>query len=83
MKDVIMVIQIDKRSTAAPAVQEVLTHYGDIIHFRLGIHDLHHGDALENGRILLQATGEDAQVDALARELQALELVRVQTMELE
>ena len=40
MKDVILAISIDKRSTAAPTVQEVLTKYGEMIHFRLGLHDL-------------------------------------------
>ena len=54
MKDVIMAISIDKRSSAAPTVQEILTKYGEMIHFRLGLHDLHHSEKNENGRILLQ-----------------------------
>lgn len=41
MKNVVMAISIDKRSKAAPTVQEVLTKYGEMIHFRLGMHDLH------------------------------------------
>lgn len=43
MNDVIMAVIIDKRSTAAPTVQQILTTYGDIINFRLGFHDLHQG----------------------------------------
>ena len=83
MKDVILAINIDKRSTAAPTVQEVLTKYGEMIHFRLGLHDLHHGENNENGRILLQVIGDDAKIQALQAELAALDLVKVQDMELE
>ena len=83
MKNVIMAVSIDKRSTAAPTVQEVLTKYGEMIQFRLGVHDLHHGENNENGRIILQVIGEDAEIDALTAALSGLDLVKVQTMELE
>lgn len=83
MKNVIMAVNIDKRSKAAPTVQEVLTKYGEMIHFRLGVHDLHHGENNENGRIILQVIGDDAKVAALSDELSSLELVKVQAMELE
>ncbi|MFR6291606.1 MAG: hypothetical protein ACLUKQ_09150 [Peptococcaceae bacterium] len=83
MKNVVMAISIDKRSKAAPTVQEVLTKYGEMIHFRLGMHDLHHGENNETGRILLQVIGDDTKIDALKADLSALELVKVQDMELE
>lgn len=83
MKNVVLAISIDKRSTAAPTVQEVLTKYGEMIHFRLGIHDLHHGEDNENGRILLQVIGDDAKIQSFKNELAALDLVKVQAMELE
>ena len=54
-----------------------------MIHFRLGMHDLHHGENNETGRILLQVIGDDTKIDALKADLSALELVKVQDMELE
>ena len=54
-----------------------------MIQFRLGVHDLHHGENNENGRIILQVIGEDAKIDALTAALSGLDLVKVQTMELE
>lgn len=81
MKEVIMVVNIDKRGSSAPAVQEILTRYGEMIRFRLGFHDLHQG--AENGRILLQLVGEADALQACQQELAALDMVRVQAMELE
>ena len=83
MKNVIMAISIDKRSKAAPTVQEVLTKYGEMIQFRLGMHDLHRGENAETGRILLQVVGDSDKIASLQTELTALDLVKVQTMELE
>ena len=83
MNDVIMAVIIDKRSTAAPTVQQILTTYGDIINFRLGFHDLHQGETNENGKILLQLRGEAARIDQLTKELSALDLVKVKSMSLD
>ena len=83
MNEVVMAIIIDKRSTAAPTVQQILTAYGDIINFRLGFHDLHQGPADENGQILLQLKGDTARIDKLTQELSALELVKVKSMSLD
>lgn len=83
MKEVIMVISVDKRSTSAKTLQETLTKYGELIHFRLGMHNLHREDKAEHGRILLQAIGSDEKIQALQSELAALDLVKVQSMEVE
>ena len=83
MKDVIMAISIDKRSSAAPTVQEILTKYGEMINFRLGLNDLHHSEKNENVRILLQVVGEAGKIQALQDALSELDLVKVQAMELE
>lgn len=83
MKEVIMAISVDKRSTSAKTLQETLTKYGELIHFRLGMHNLHREDRAEHGRILLQVFGTDEQVQTLLDELGALDLVKVQAMELE
>ena len=47
MQEVIMAISVDKRSTSAKALQETLTKYGELIHFRLGMHNLHRADRAE------------------------------------
>lgn len=83
MQEVVMAVSIDKRSTSAAAVQETLTKYGEMIQFRLGMHDLHIGQNNETGRILLQAAGEEEKIQALEKELTALDLVKVQAMVLE
>ncbi|MBR5318829.1 MAG: hypothetical protein IKU46_04450 [Peptococcaceae bacterium] len=83
MKEVIMAISVDKRSTSAAALQETLTKYGELIHFRLGMHNLHSEEKKENGRILLQVIGADEKIQALQNDLAALDLVKVQSMELE
>ena len=83
MQEVIMAISVDKRGTSAKALQETLTKYGELIHFRLGMHNLHRADRAENGRILLQVIGADEKIQALQDELEALDLVKVQAMVLE
>lgn len=83
MTNVIMAVLIDKRSTAAPMVQEILTKYGHIIYLRLGFHELHHGDTNEVGQILLQLCGTVDQVGQLQAELSALDLVKVKSMSLD
>lgn len=83
MSNVIMAVIIDKRSTAVPTLQQILTTYGDIIHLRLGFHDLHHEYASENGQIILQLKGDERRIHQLSQELSALSLVKVTTMTLE
>ena len=83
MADVIMAIMIDKRSTAAPTVQEILTKHGEIINVRLGFHDLHQGQSNENGQIVLHLKGSDAVIEKLTADLSALDLVKVKTMSLD
>lgn len=83
MNDVIMAVILDKRSTAAPTVQKILTTYGDIIHFRLGFHDLHQGETNENGQIILQLKGQEERISQLTKELSALDLVKVKSMSLD
>ncbi len=81
MDETIMAIVIDKRSTAAPTVQEILTRYGEIINLRVGFHDLHQ-DGNENGQILLHLKGEMKIITQLEQSLQKLNLVKVKTMSL-
>lgn len=79
--DTIMAILINKRSEAAPKVQEILTRFGCIIRVRLGVHEV---DACsEEGLVLLQLCGSPEDKEQLVNELKQLKLVRVKKMSLD
>lgn len=70
-------ILVDKRTQAAPRVQEILTKFGDSILSRVGVHDP--GEE-QHGLITLSVRDKQEKIDALARELEALEGVQVKTV---
>lgn len=74
----IMVVLLDKRTDAAPRVQEILTRYGCIIGTRIGLHQLN--DCSEEGLIILHIGGNDGEVEKLAGELAGVYRVKVQQM---
>ncbi len=76
----IMAILIDKRSAAAPQVQEILTDHGCIIGTRLGLHEVN--GCSENGLILLTLCGDSTQIAQLEENLTALHRVQVKQMEI-
>lgn len=76
----IMGIVINLRTAHAPSVQEVLTKYGCMIKTRLGLHETDEKSCSEQGIILLQLRGDDAEIDRLKQELLAIEGVKVNTM---
>ncbi|MFZ7104032.1 MAG: hypothetical protein ACOWWO_15440 [Peptococcaceae bacterium] len=76
-----MAVLINKRSEAAPRVQEILTRFGCIIRVRLGVHEVE--ACREEGLILLQLCGNKEDISQLEKELKALDLVRVKKMDLE
>jgi putative iron-only hydrogenase system regulator len=67
-------IIVDKRTQAAPKVQEVLTKYGDSILSRVGIHDP--GEE-QNGLITLNVRDTCERIEKLEHELGSLEGVQV------
>ena len=73
----IMGILVDKRTEAAPRVQEVLTRYGDSIVSRFGIHDP--GEE-QHGLITLNIRDKMENIDILEKELEGLEGVKVKTV---
>lgn len=73
----IMGILVDKRTKAAPRVQEILTAFGDSILSRVGIHDP--GEE-QHGLITLNVRDDTKKIETLANELSALDGVDVKIM---
>ncbi|MCX7747623.1 MAG: hypothetical protein N2645_12165 [Clostridia bacterium] len=73
----IMGILVDKRTQAAPKLQEILTKYGDSVLSRVGIHDP--GDE-EHGLITLSVRDKAERILSFEQELQSLEGVHVKTL---
>ena len=75
----IMGIVVDKRTDAAPKVQEILTRYGDSILARFGLHDP--GEE-QDGLITLNVRDEQSVIAKLMEELSSIEGVQVKSMEM-
>lgn len=72
-------ILVDKRTEAAPKVQEVLTKYGDSIISRFGSHD---PGEKEHGLITLNFRDKEERLDALTEELKHLDGVVVKAIDM-
>lgn len=71
MSDIKLVgISIDKRTSSAPKVQEVLTKFGDNIISRYGVHDI--GEK-ERGLITLNFVGSDDSLNNMKNQLNSLD----------
>ncbi|MBZ4646193.1 MAG: hypothetical protein JG777_1682 [Clostridia bacterium] len=72
-------IVVDKRTDAAPRVQEVLTEFGDSILGRFGIHDP--GEE-QHGLITLNVRDKEEKIHELMGALTSIEGVNVKSMEM-
>ncbi len=71
----IMIVGIGERSKRSPKVQEVLSRFGCSIKMRLGLHEA--GSVCsEEGVLILQLTGEKAEMKALEKALNDLDDVK-------
>ncbi|MFW6264788.1 MAG: hypothetical protein ACOC3B_01635 [Bacillota bacterium] len=77
-KRTIMAILIDKRTDAAPTVQEILTKHGCIIASRIGLHQT--GECAEEGLIILHLSGSQEEITNLEDELNSVHRVKVEKM---
>jgi transposase len=77
----ILGILISERTKAATKVQEILTRYGCSIKTRLGLHEATDDICSPSGLILLELTGEEAEMDKLEKELINVNGVHVRKME--
>lgn len=77
----IMLIKVNQRVQEAAGVQSLLTEFGCHIKMRLGLHEA--GDRCSNqGLIVLQLTGERAELENFAAKLNALEGVTARLTEI-
>ncbi len=77
----VMSILLSKRTKNAPQFQEILTKHGCQIKVRLGLHDA--GDVCsEEGLIILQLCGNEAEIDALEKDLNSLDGVTAKNITL-
>jgi len=76
----IMAVLINHRSKNAVKVQEMLTKHGCTIKMRLGLHET--GDfCSEEGLVILQLCGEKEEIEALEKDLNAIDGVKAKYMD--
>jgi hypothetical protein len=78
---VVLGVLVSQRTKNAIAVQDVLTKYGCIIKMRLGLHETANVCA-EDALLLLQLDGENEEIKALEKGLNAIGGVETQLISL-
>lgn len=76
----ILGILITDRQKEAGKVQTLLTKYGCSIKTRLGLHEVNNDLCSTSGLILLELTGDKAEIDKLENELKAIGGTQTQKM---
>ncbi|OFX26878.1 MAG: hypothetical protein A2041_12050 [Bacteroidetes bacterium GWA2_31_9b] len=76
----ILGVLITDRQKEAGKVQSVLTKFGCSIKTRLGLHEVNNDICSSSGLILLEITGEIAEMDKLENELKAIGGAQTQKM---
>lgn len=77
----IMVVKVNRRVQKANEMQEILTKFGCNIKVRLGLHEA--GDVCSNqGLIILQLAGDDAEIKAFEKELSGIDGVDAKLVEI-
>ena len=76
----VILILIDKRTDAAPKVQEILTENGCIIKTRLGVHET--TTCADEGLIFLNVVGSDEDVNELLEELNNVNRVNAKLVQM-
>ena len=79
----ILAILQENRVETATKVQEILTHNGCNIRFRLGLHDAGLETCSNSGMILLQICGSQADADKVLAEIKAVPHVKAKLMSLD
>lgn len=77
----IMAIKVDQRVQKAQEMQGVFTKFGCNVKVRLGLHEA--GDVCSNqGLILLQLTGDEAELKEFEKELNGIEGVTAKSLKI-
>ena len=71
----VILIKIDHRSSEASKVQSLLTEYGCNIKVRLGLHEVSKEFCANDGLIILEVNGTDAELKTMIEGLNAIEYV--------
>ena len=77
---IILGIHVTDRLKNAGDVQKVFTEYGCNIKTRIGLHDVDESVCSPSGVVLIEFFGSEAEADAMAEKLNAVEGVQVQKM---
>jgi hypothetical protein len=78
--EIIMALSITPRNIHAGQVQNILTKHGCIITQRIGIHEVTPEACSPKGLIILHIVGSEDEINALQKELNAVEGVNVNHM---
>lgn len=79
-KHIVLGIHIQDRVTQVPDMQKMFTEFGCNIKTRLGLHETSEGACSPAGLIILDTTGDEAQIGALADKLASHDGIDVQKM---
>lgn len=77
----IMAVTIDNRLEDAPKFQELITRNGCLIRTRLGLHEA--DSCSKKGLILLQLCGKAENIEALGKEINALNSAKATWMQID
>lgn len=78
----VILIKIDHRSTEAVKVQNILTEYGCNIKVRLGLHEVSKEFCANDGLIILEVEGSQADLSGIVSALNAVEYVEAKLVEM-
>ena len=79
-KHILFGIHITDRMRDAAKVQTLLSEYGCEIRTRLGLHEASEDFCSPSGIVVLEMTGDEARIEALAAKLAALSGLELQRM---
>jgi len=79
-KHIVLGIHVQNRVTQVPDIQKMFTEFGCNIKTRLGLHETDEDACSPAGLILLDTTGEESQINALAEKLGSHDGIDVQKM---
>jgi len=79
-KHIVLGIHIQDRVKQVPDIQKMFTQFGCNIKMRLGLHEAGDSSCSPAGLILLDTTGEESQINALADQLGSHDGIDVQKL---
>ena len=80
VKTTVLGVLLRKRTITSPAFQEILSRHGCNIKTRIGLHTATDNVCSPDGVILLDVIGEEADIEALERDLRNIDGADIQKM---